>query len=49
MNRGIRIVTGSLEPSDEPERDLEDEQRRVRAMYFDALKRRAAQSLSVME
>jgi hypothetical protein len=49
MNRGIWIVTGSLEPSDEPERDLEDEQRRVRAMYFDALKRRAAQSLSVME
>lgn len=48
-NRGIRIVTGGLEPPDEPERDLADEQRRVRAMYLNALRRRAAQSLSVME
>ncbi len=49
FDRRIRIVVSGSPPSDEPERNLADEQRRVRAMYLNALKRRAAQSLSVME
>lgn len=49
INRGVRIVPSGPDPSDEPERDLADEQRRVRTMYLNALRRRAAQSLSVME